>query len=229
MIFCQLQLAPKFFTDKDFQQILHVPKPFSYCSLKSIHISGSCHYAATSSQAQFQFSHSSHLLVTSFAVAEDKSRHQSVHRGRVTSPQLTCCLVLASKEKTEDMLHDAVVSDPPQYKTACTHLSFVAVKQLCSETLSRSTFFQLFLSQILLIIASRYLPPYTTWFPFEENTITRDHSTESQGIRFLKSTVLSQLSYLTVFVIAICITEKRKLKEDPLNFNVLSIIVEVVR
>jgi hypothetical protein len=85
------------------------------------------------------------------------------------------------------------------------------------------------LSQILLIIASRYLPPYTTWFPFDENTTTRDNSTGSQGIRFLKSTVLSQLSYLTVFVIAICITERRKLKEDPLNFNVLSIIVEVVR
>jgi hypothetical protein len=92
-----------------------------------------------------------------------------------------------------------------------------------------STIFQLFLPQILLIIASRYLPPYTTWFPFEENSTTRDHSTESQGIRFLKSTVLSQLSCLTVFVIVICITERRKLKEDPLNFNVLSIIVEVVR
>ena len=92
-----------------------------------------------------------------------------------------------------------------------------------------STIFQSFWPQILLIIASRYLPPYTTWFPFEENSNTTDHSTESQGIRFLKSTVLSQLSYLTVFVIAICITERRKLKEDPLNFNVLSIIVEVVR
>lgn len=44
----------------------------------------------------------------------------------------------------------------------------------------------------------------------------------------IKSTVLSQLSYLTIFVIAICITEARKLKEDPLNFNVLSIVVEVV-
>ncbi|CAL5069849.1 unnamed protein product [Urochloa decumbens] len=81
---------------------------------------------------------------------------------------------------------------------------------------------------LVLFVLMMYLPPYTTWFPFEENSTTRDHSTESQGIRFLKSTVLSQLSYLTIFVIAICITERRKLKEDPLNFNVLGIIVEVV-
>ncbi|KAG2568610.1 hypothetical protein PVAP13_7NG409450 [Panicum virgatum] len=79
-----------------------------------------------------------------------------------------------------------------------------------------------------LFVLVMYLPPNTTWFPFKDNSTTRDHSTKSQGIGFLESTVLSQLSYLTVFVIAICITEKRKLKEDPLNFNVLSIIVEVV-
>nr|CAB3488202.1 unnamed protein product [Digitaria exilis] len=81
---------------------------------------------------------------------------------------------------------------------------------------------------LVLFVLMMYLPPYTTWFPFEENSISRDHSTESQGIKILKSTVLSQLSYLTIFVIAICITERRKLKEDPLNFNVLSIVVEVV-
>ncbi|KAF8651573.1 hypothetical protein HU200_063396 [Digitaria exilis] len=81
---------------------------------------------------------------------------------------------------------------------------------------------------LVLFVLMMYLPPYTTWFPFEENPTARDHSTESQGLRILKSTVLSQLSYLTIFVIAICITERRKLKEDPLNFNVLSVVVEVV-
>ncbi|WVZ87042.1 LOW QUALITY PROTEIN: hypothetical protein U9M48_033741 [Paspalum notatum var. saurae] len=81
---------------------------------------------------------------------------------------------------------------------------------------------------LVLFVLMMYLPPYTTWFPFEENPTTKDHSRTSQGMRLLKSTVLSQLSYLTIFVIAICITERTKLKEDPLNFNVLSIVVEVV-
>ncbi|XP_040379495.1 probable cation transporter HKT7 [Oryza brachyantha] len=81
---------------------------------------------------------------------------------------------------------------------------------------------------LVLFVLMMYLPPYTTWFPFEENSNAKDNTAENQGIRLLKSTVLSQLSYLTIFVIAICITERRKLKEDPLNFNVLSIIVEVV-
>uniref|UniRef100_A0A0E0KUY1 Uncharacterized protein n=1 Tax=Oryza punctata TaxID=4537 RepID=A0A0E0KUY1_ORYPU len=82
---------------------------------------------------------------------------------------------------------------------------------------------------LVLFVLMMYLPPYTTWFPFEENSNTKDNNAENQGIRLLESTVLSQLSYLTIFVIAICITERRKLKEDPLNFSVLSIIVEVVR
>uniref|UniRef100_A0A0D9W965 Uncharacterized protein n=1 Tax=Leersia perrieri TaxID=77586 RepID=A0A0D9W965_9ORYZ len=82
---------------------------------------------------------------------------------------------------------------------------------------------------IVLFVLMMYLPPYTTWFPFEDDSNAKEHTAESQGIRLLKSTVLSQLSNLTIFVIAICITERRKLKEDPLNFNVLSIIVEVVR
>uniref|UniRef100_A0A0E0DI19 Uncharacterized protein n=1 Tax=Oryza meridionalis TaxID=40149 RepID=A0A0E0DI19_9ORYZ len=82
---------------------------------------------------------------------------------------------------------------------------------------------------LVLFVLMMYLPPYTTWFPFEENSTTKDSNAENQGIRLLESTVLSQLSYLTIFVIAICITERRKLKEDPLNFSVLSIVVEVVR
>ncbi|KAF7010748.1 hypothetical protein CFC21_025120 [Triticum aestivum] len=83
---------------------------------------------------------------------------------------------------------------------------------------------------LVLFVLMMYLPPYTTWFPFEGNSSTKDHPKheEARGIKLIKSTILSQLSYLTIFVIAICVTEREKLKEDPLNFNLLSIVVEVV-
>jgi hypothetical protein len=41
--------------------------------------------------------------------------------------------------------------------------------------------------------------------------------------------MLSQLSYLVVFVIVICIIERDNMKQDPLNFNVLNITIEVIR
>uniref|UniRef100_A0A453CSU8 Cation transporter HKT7 n=1 Tax=Aegilops tauschii subsp. strangulata TaxID=200361 RepID=A0A453CSU8_AEGTS len=97
---------------------------------------------------------------------------------------------------------------------------FVATSQACR--LGR-------LTHVLLLLACRYLPPYTTWLPFGESSSVKDHPREeTQGVRLLKSTLLSQLSYLAIFVIAICVTEREKLKEDPLNFNLLSIVVEVV-
>nr|ABK41857.1 putative sodium transporter HKT7-A2 [Triticum monococcum] len=81
---------------------------------------------------------------------------------------------------------------------------------------------------LVLFVLMMYLPSYTTWFPFAGSSGTTDHAEETQGIRLIKSTALSQLSYLTIFVIAICVTEREKLTEDPLNFNLLSIVVEVV-
>ncbi|KAM3369732.1 hypothetical protein ACQJBY_017548 [Aegilops geniculata] len=105
---------------------------------------------------------------------------------------------------------------------------FVAVnsRHTGESTLDLSTLSPAILVLFVLIM---YLPPYTTWFPFEESSGVKDHPTEeTQGVWLLKSTLLSQLSYLAIFVIAICITERENLEEDPLNFSVLSIVVEVV-
>ncbi|KAF7010744.1 hypothetical protein CFC21_025118 [Triticum aestivum] len=82
---------------------------------------------------------------------------------------------------------------------------------------------------LVLLVLMMYLPPYTTWFPFEESSGVKDHPTEeTPGVRLLKSTALSQLSYLAIFIIAICVTERENLEENPLNFSLLSIVVEVV-
>ncbi|XP_073004503.1 probable cation transporter HKT1;4 [Typha latifolia] len=82
---------------------------------------------------------------------------------------------------------------------------------------------------LVLFVLMMYLPPYTTFMPFEEEKSSpRDHSVGKRGISLMRSALLSQLSYLAIFVILICITEKDKLREDSLNFSVFNIIIEVV-
>jgi len=73
---------------------------------------------------------------------------------------------------------------------------------------------------------NRYLPPYTTFLP------VRDHKNidvKRNQKSLVECLVFSQLSYLVIFIILICITERQSLKEDPLNFNVLNITLEVIR
>jgi len=73
---------------------------------------------------------------------------------------------------------------------------------------------------------NRYLPPYTTFLPVRDhrvNDVKRDQKS------LVECLVFSQLSYLVIFIILICITERQSLKEDPLNFNVLNITLEVIR
>ncbi|KAK2398138.1 sodium transporter HKT1 [Trifolium repens] len=70
----------------------------------------------------------------------------------------------------------------------------------------------------------KYLPPYTTFLPVRdhENDVKRDKKS------LVECLVFSQLSYLVIFIILICITERQSLKDDPLNFNVLNITLEVI-
>lgn len=79
----------------------------------------------------------------------------------------------------------------------------------------------------------RYLPSYTCFLPAEEshkiaNGRPLDY-TKKKTVSRWQNVLLSQLSYLAIFVILICITERRQLQEDPLNFNVLNIVIEVIR
>lgn len=71
----------------------------------------------------------------------------------------------------------------------------------------------------------RYLPPYTTFFPMEGEKDGKKKDKKS----WIENLIMSQLSYLAIFIIIICITERSQIYEDPLNFNIQNILFEVIR
>ncbi|XVE71921.1 hypothetical protein DITRI_Ditri10aG0190000 [Diplodiscus trichospermus] len=93
---------------------------------------------------------------------------------------------------------------------------------------------------LVLLVAMMYLPPYTSFMWTRTNNQSKNDGSESEseseseprkrrGNIIVENVVmLSQLSYLGIFVILICITERQKMKDDPLNFNVFNIVVEVI-
>ncbi|KAB2069308.1 hypothetical protein ES319_A08G088500v1 [Gossypium barbadense] len=83
---------------------------------------------------------------------------------------------------------------------------------------------------LVLFVVMMYLPPYTSFLPtkYQKKEIEKGSQNESAGKSILDCVLFSQLSYLAIFIILICISERQKLKEDPLNFNVLNITIEVV-
>lgn len=70
----------------------------------------------------------------------------------------------------------------------------------------------------------RYIPPYTSYFGTKGNDVSKS----KRRNKTVEELMFSPLSYIVIFVILICITERRKIEEDPLNFNALSIVIEVV-
>lgn len=86
-------------------------------------------------------------------------------------------------------------------------------------------------SYLLTILFYRYLPPYTAFLPikYEEEPPQICEKKKKRRGKVVKNLILSDLSYLAIFTIMICITERDKMSEDPLNFSVINIIVEVTR
>ncbi|XP_047323489.1 cation transporter HKT8-like [Impatiens glandulifera] len=85
-------------------------------------------------------------------------------------------------------------------------------------------------AMLVLFIVMMYLPPYTSFIPISKSDEQcEEHIIEGKKKRrAIENFIFSQLSYLVMFVILVCITERKKMKEDPLNFNVLSIVFEVI-
>ncbi|KAF3452689.1 hypothetical protein FNV43_RR03122 [Rhamnella rubrinervis] len=78
---------------------------------------------------------------------------------------------------------------------------------------------------LVLFVVMMYLPPYTHLCTKVDQ---KQKSSENTRQKLSIVDCISPLSYLTIFTILICITERPKLKKDPLNFNVLNIFFEVV-
>ncbi|GLT28675.1 hypothetical protein SLA2020_035870 [Shorea laevis] len=83
---------------------------------------------------------------------------------------------------------------------------------------------------LVVFVVMMYLPPYTSFFPRKYRKMDSENNKDDDQIRstFVESLIFSQLSYLVIFIVLVCITEREKMKDDPLNFNVLNITLEVI-
>lgn len=79
---------------------------------------------------------------------------------------------------------------------------------------------------LVVFIIMMYLSPYTSFLPYgEKKGPDVDNNMKTTWVEYLR---FSEPTYLTIFVVLICISERNNLKDDPLNFNVLNIIIEVI-
>ncbi|KAJ4758295.1 Cation transporter HKT1 [Rhynchospora pubera] len=84
---------------------------------------------------------------------------------------------------------------------------------------------------LVLFAVMMYLPPYTSYVPITNNAETFSGES-SKGTknkdRKMENLIFSQLTYLVIFVLLICLTERESMRTDPLNFNVFNIVFEVI-
>ncbi|XXG51459.1 hypothetical protein AAC387_Pa03g0015 [Persea americana] len=85
---------------------------------------------------------------------------------------------------------------------------------------------------LVLYVVMMYIPPYTSFLPTEEDgeasSSWENGQRGSKRRGWAKRLQLSQLSYLVICIVLICIIERKKMSQDPLNFNVLNIVIEVI-
>ncbi|CAN6452632.1 unnamed protein product [Victoria cruziana] len=96
---------------------------------------------------------------------------------------------------------------------------------------------------LVVYLVMMFLPPYTFLLPLKmarpENgggdcgdgdcsgEVKEEEKKGSGKGEWMKYLLLPQAAYLVIFVVLICLTERRHLREDPLNFNALTVAFEV--
>ncbi|KAJ4842481.1 hypothetical protein Tsubulata_001840 [Turnera subulata] len=82
---------------------------------------------------------------------------------------------------------------------------------------------------LVLFVFMMYLPPYTSFLPRGDvKPPPKLHKKKGNGRKLVDYLLFSPVSYLFIFTMLICVTERQKMKEDPLNFSLFNIVIEVV-
>ncbi|XP_044959185.1 cation transporter HKT2-like [Hordeum vulgare subsp. vulgare] len=81
---------------------------------------------------------------------------------------------------------------------------------------------------IVLFIVMMYLPPSATFAPPDGDIKTTNENTKAKRGSLVQKLAFSPLGFNIIFVIVACITERRRLRNDPLNFSTLNMIFEVI-
>nr|ACT21087.1 high-affinity potassium transporter [Puccinellia tenuiflora] len=81
---------------------------------------------------------------------------------------------------------------------------------------------------LVLFVVMMYLPSSATFAPPSDGTKTTEENTKGKRWSSVQNFIFSPLGCNAVFVIVACITERRKIRNDPLNFSTLKMIFEVI-
>ncbi|XP_073001000.1 cation transporter HKT1;3-like isoform X1 [Typha latifolia] len=82
---------------------------------------------------------------------------------------------------------------------------------------------------LVLYTVMMYLPPYTSFLPInDDEKPLLEERRDGKRKKPFENLILSQISYLAVFIVLICITERQAMFIDPLNFTIFNIVFEVI-
>ncbi|WOK92089.1 cation transporter HKT2-like [Canna indica] len=84
---------------------------------------------------------------------------------------------------------------------------------------------------LVFLLVMMYLPTSASFWPIRHQEETSSDKQEKKKKKkktlWVEHVILSQLSYIVIFIILVCITERKQMYRDPLNFSATRMIFEV--